>query len=658
MPRLAAVLTVTAALALPATAPAAAPAQDAGHQASVRADVDDFTFDSFDADYYLVRGGEGRPHLYTTETLVAAFPDDDQNKGIVRRLPRTGSGIDLAPRVVSVTGADGAAVPWWTEQDDEWVYVLTGDDDYVHGRQTYVISYVMDDVVLLYPDTGADEFYWDTVGTDHPQPFGQVTARVHVAPDAADGFIDGRAFCYVGEAGSTDRCTMAGPGPGSPWPADVAGWAAGMGAQWAADPGAAGTLFTASDTDIGADENITVALGFEVGTFDAPRAPDPPPYPWWGWIAPVLGLLAGILGLPLVLVMRALLKRNPDRSPVIVQYTPPEDESLTLSAGVLGVPSRALAAHVVDLAVRDVVELRASGARDSADDFDVVLTTTGGLEQDDRRVIDTLFGQGADSGARMRLGAFAKSPPSRAGTYVRRIDDAAVKRGYRQKPPAWVRRLKTALQFGGLLIAMLLLFVGQPQVLVDLGEAGTVLYIAAIVSGILAFVVLPFVRLPPSTLTRKGGQHRTYLEGIRQYLALAEEDRLRAAQAPQTADLVSAGRRPYAEVPNAPGAQVVNLYERLLPYAVLFGMEDEWANVIRQAQPGAVAGHAGLFEVLETSRLSDASASASRVAAASASRGSSSSSGSSFSSSWSSSGGSSGGGFSGGGGGGGGIGGR
>ncbi len=57
-----------------------------------------------------------------------------------------------------------------------------------------------------YEDTAADEFYWDTVGTDHAQPFGTVTARVHIAADAAVGLIDGRAFCYTGPAGSTERC--------------------------------------------------------------------------------------------------------------------------------------------------------------------------------------------------------------------------------------------------------------------------------------------------------------------------------------------------------------------------------------------------------------------------------------------------------------------
>src|SRR5690606_7546080 len=151
--------------------------------------------------------------------------------------------------------------------------------------------------------------------------------------------------------------------------------------------------------------------------------------------------------------------------------------------------------------------------------------------------------------------------------------------------------------------------------------------------------------------------HRHELDGIREYLALAEEDRLKAAQAPQTADLVSSGTRAFGD--DRPGT-VVNVYERLLPYAVLFGMENEWARVIRAQLPaGQAVAHAVLFDAITSRSLGRASSSVGRLAATPVSpSGGSGSSWSSSSSGWSSSGGSFGGGFSGGGGGGGGIGGR
>lgn len=641
-------------------APAAAIAvQPAAAIRAVEASVDDFSYESIVADYWLVRTATGTSALYTTETLVAQFPDVDQNKGIVRSIPKADSGIDHHTRVVNVTGAGGEPIPWWTEEDDDWVYVLTGDDSYVHGMQTYVITYTMADVILRYEDTGADEFYWDVVGSDHAQPFGTVTSRIHIAGDAADGLMAGRSYCYQGPAGSTDQCDIAGPGPGGEWPPEVAAWAQSLSGRDAA-PGA--VTFTAAVTDLEPNEGVTVAIGFAQRTFAAPTAPPPPPYPWWEWIAPVLGLVAGIGGLIFVLVMKVFLRRNPDDSPVIVQYTPPVDESPTLSAGVLGVPARALAAHVVDLAVRDKLEIRATGDRDDADDFSVYLRDDSGLEHDDRRIITTLYGKDAKPGDRIDLGLFERKPPTRAVTYVRRIDASTVDRGYRSKRPAWIGAVRAGLQFGGFVIAIVMLFFqdGVPSVLTDLGPLGGWLNLLSIVSAFGAFILLPFIGLPQTTLTVAGGRHKTYLEGIRQYLELAEEDRLRAAQAPQTADLVSSGVRPFGDLPNAPGANVVNLYERLLPYAVLFGLEKHWIEVIRAvAPPVAIGPQLPLFDSLTSNSLSHASSSIGRLAATPVSRGSSSSSSSSsFSSSWSSSGGSSGGGFSGGGGGGGGFGGR
>ncbi len=40
-------------------------------------------------------------------------------------------------------------------------------------------------------------------------------------------------------------------------------------------------MIEVSDTGLGPDENVTVAIGFAQGTFAALAPPPPPPYPWW-----------------------------------------------------------------------------------------------------------------------------------------------------------------------------------------------------------------------------------------------------------------------------------------------------------------------------------------------------------------------------------------
>lgn len=142
-------------------------------------------------------------------------------------------------------------------------------------------------------------------------------------------------------------------------------------------------------------------------------------------------------------------------------------------------------------------------------------------------------------------------------------------------------------------------------------------------------------------VTHEGALLLDHLKGLREYIRLAEADRIRMLQ-------------------SASGAEVdehfiVQVYERLLPYAVLFGFEKEWqselAKFYRESPPDWVAGSGrgstSFLDALPLASFAHTVTTSPKTVTSSSGSGS----GSSFSSS---SGGSSGGGFSGGGGGGGG----
>ena len=59
-----------------------------------------------------------------------------------------------------------------------------------------------------------------------------------------------------------------------------------------------------------------------------------------------------------------------------------------------------------------------------------------------------------------------------------------------------------------------------------------------------------------------------YLLGMKMYLELAEKDRFRMLQSATGADRID----------TTDGRQVVKLYEKLLPWAVIWGIEDTWAR--------------------------------------------------------------------------------
>ena len=71
-------------------------------------------------------------------------------------------------------------------------------------------------------------------------------------------------------------------------------------------------------------------------------------------------------------------------------------------------------------------------------------------------------------------------------------------------------------------------------------------------------------------LTDKGLALRRYLAGLKMYIEVAETERLKMLQSPEGADKV--------KVDTNDEKQLVKLYERVLPYAVLFGSEKEWTK--------------------------------------------------------------------------------
>ncbi len=139
-------------------------------------------------------------------------------------------------------------------------------------------------------------------------------------------------------------------------------------------------------------------------------------------------------------------------------------------------------------------------------------------------------------------------------------------------------------------------------------------------------------------LTKKGLELHEYLLGLKEYISVAEEDRIKMLQSPQGAEKVR------VKVGENDTAQLVKLYERVLPYAMLFGIEKGWTKQLgayyetNGSQPDWYSGNTAFNAVVFTSTLSSFSSQSSSYS----------------SSSSSSSGGSSGGGSSGGGGGGGG----
>ncbi len=607
---------------------AAAPASSATTPGAVPAGVDDFTFESFDAQYYLDLDDRGYVTTRVVETIVALFETPNQNRGIIRAIPDEAFDFDLDIQLQSITDESGA--PVYVERYDtsyydydgeliDWVEFYVDDDTYKQGRTTYVLEYTMKNTIV---DTtnGRQEFYWDVNGNGWPQPFGSVTADVHLSPALQDALIPGEQKCFEGAFGDRtggDLCSISATGDG----------------------------FEASTEDVFPYSTLTIAVPFEPGTVTQTVRPADS---WVVQIAPKV--IAGLIGLLLIagFVIRGTLWRSPEPGLIIAQYDPPDGEHLLLSAEIIGKQFRGLPAQFIDFAVRGMIRIidTTPGAVEANDKYryELEYVTADGASPKELRVLTIIFGASPEVGKQVNPGRF----PAKTGAalYALKSETAAqaTKEGYRALPDDRLPKLMRRIAGWALLLFIPIWIYAFWNDVEDDGPITLFMWLS-----IIGWIMLAIVLVRPNRLTPKGAAARDYLLGMKLYLTVAEEQRMKFLQSPQGAQ-----RR---ISPNDREA-IVHLYERLLPYAVLWNVEDQWVEQLKlryqEAPPTWVTTN-----VIDTSFINAFTYSSTATVQPIVTQ--SSSGGGSWSSSGGSSsfsGGSSGGGFSGGGGGGGGGGGR
>lgn len=323
----------------------------------------------------------------------------------------------------------------------------------------------------------------------------------------------------------------------------------------------------------------------------------------------LLGMI--MLGIALVatvaliaLLFRPFARRLP-RSP-IARYEPPAG-SLVAHGLLLRADRRVLAAAVLDLAVRGSVRVLAPrgrrgpvaleappGARLTADEVRLLAALRPPLttERRRRRYLRALAEIGvsaanADSAPDVVFltgrGAFARARRGTLRAFFdaerRRLKDAGIARPVTMSLHLYLLSLVFLCGVaGGFLLALGAILRGE--------WVGAIVT-AATVAGL--FWALTLAPPPMLRFTPAGQELRRHLSGLRDYMRLAEADRMRALQSPDGALLLPAGGPTPGEAAlgiaaaPAPGDAVARagvdrflLHERLLPYAVLFGIERRW----------------------------------------------------------------------------------
>ncbi|CAN7401289.1 DUF2207 domain-containing protein [Microbacterium sp. LjRoot45] len=574
-------------------------AASVGLAAPAAADVDDFSFDSMTVDYTLTRDDDGTSRLHVVEVLVARFPAFDQNRGIRRSIPDSYNGQPLHPRALSVTDEDGRARPMETDQEDGVFQIVSRSDEYLQGVQTFVVTYELENVTWDFPDTGL-EFYWDVNGVDWAQPFGEVTARLHLDDELARA-VTGRVACYEGRQDAATPC-----------------------AGIDTDAGTGGAVVTARAEGLGPGETLTIAVGFSDGTFvpfDTSYLASP-----WGWLQ---GAAAVALVAPVLLAVRARrrgLADEPGRPTIIAEYTPPPNVDALESAVLLGKQSKAIPAEVLEQAVVGSIRI-VEGERRwfGGPRLIAELVDPARADRDGRMLLEGLFPEGVP-GEQYEFGRQDTRVSKVAQKILAAADRELTSRRLRRRVPFGTRAWPVV---ASVLVSLAVFLFGVGALTASVAPAVPVVVMVA-AGLVLALVIVLIAKVP---LTAAGAETRDHLAGLKLFIEWAEADRIRMLQSPAGAERVAVDVRD--------PRQMLRLYETLLPYAVVFGQEREWSAQL--AVLYSATGVAGPYWYAGTGSF-NASAFASGIGSLSAAASSSSST----------SGGSGGGGGAGGGGGGGG----
>lgn len=514
----------------------------------------DFVIDKFEADYYLSRAKDKSSTLRVEEKIVALFPGTNQNHGILRALPLEYQNHTLSLKVEAVKKDDGSPWPYTTYKEAGNLVLKIGDaQQFVHGRQTYLISYVARNVINFRPNH--QELYWDVNGDQWPQPFNVVEARLHI-PSDLKGQLQDRRACYLGRLGSSDQ----------------------TGCQIKQIESADGTLTDVSNTrSLGAYETLTFAIGFKAGTFELG-----PEIAREKQIKELKNILSGIAFLtPPAVAFGVMWNRwrkfgdDPKgRGIIIPEYQPPKHLD-ALSADFLlngELRPQAISAALIELATNKhltIYEIPKRGLFGKKD-YELELNSLpANLRLETKELLTAIFGDLA-SKTRVKISDFkkgsAKNNIYKVITQTKKdMAENLYNQGYYIKNPTKVRSSYmawSALPFG---LGWLLIFIPRGD-FYPLSWLAAGLMAAALVMFIFAFIM--------PARSQKGVEVNDYLLGLKDYIKLAEADRLQYLQSPEGAEKIADKT---AFNPKTASAKI-KLFESLLPYAMLFGLEKGWAK--------------------------------------------------------------------------------
>lgn len=455
-----------------------------------------------------------------TETIRYDFGAEEHH-GIYRDLPivyADESGTRREITIDNIAVIDGKLSPYPFEQfrNGDVIRLKIGDPDVlISGKKTYEISYVAHDVIGFFDDH--DELYWNATGNEWQYPIRESSARVY-APASTT-----KALCFAGPLGSTSTCSSI---------------------QSVSSDGSA--MFFKTGHELHERQGLTVVVNFPKGYVTPPS-----PYaPYWKQARAMSPLGIPVVALiVLTYLWRKYGRDERGRGTIVPEYDAPPGVTPTIATEIMyeRISSASLSAIIIDLAVRGYLKIH----RDETTNFGVFTSVEyrfekkkpadAHLRSDEKIVFDALFKDGdmVDS-ATLKKDSRLISALSEIQTYA---GGRMVAEGYYRANPSTIKGIYIGAAF-------VCAFIGFG---IAAGLESAWFFVASLITGILIGV---FGLIMPAK-TKKGALMKEQIRGLKEYLQIAEKNRLDFHNAPE---------------------KTTELFEKLLPFAMVLGVSAAWAK--------------------------------------------------------------------------------
>ena len=511
-------------------------------EAELRIKNNNIIFSKFDAKYNFSADQKGNTNLEITENISTYFIRDGINHGIERAIPRFFNGKTIFDGKAEIE-MDGKKVSYSTyESDGNIVFRIGESGSFVYGRHKYQLKYRFKNLLLT--DGNVQKLIMNTNGTQWKRPFNEVIATVNLDSSVLKEF-NGTVKCFAGIQGSPEICNTF---------------------ERKLEEG----VFKFSQKDVQAGENLTFEIDFnskfaqpEVSGIDVNTI-------IFGILALILAVITLFFAIRVILKYNSVKRESRVSKAVVPQYLPPKIKELDiLDAGNLVKSNKKLTAAMLFFAVNgniQIVEKTSKGfLGGEKKSYTIQLLNRDNLNQDMLSLLNSFFR------SKTEIDLSKQMSSTQASDISSKVLNSAFSGTsyYVQEKPA----VFSNSQFfaGGVIILSVVLFFAN-GILVNfistISPWFTVVifsFIATVALSILIFTISN-IKIP----SQKGFEAKNYLEGLKLYISVAESERLMFSQSLQNSE------RFQTEF----GGSRVKLYEKLLPWAALFGLEKSWAKVL------------------------------------------------------------------------------